>query len=126
MEVQRIVDSEPSLGEQNGAVEEIFASVMAAAEGGDAAAQQQLGVLYHRGACDGGPDHEAAAAWFSRAAEAGLASAQCNLGLLHLLGHGVPADDRLVRAPASPLSVCALSRHFARALSRDERSPLRL
>ena len=48
------MDSEPSLGEQNGAVEEIFASVMAAAEGGDAAAQQQLGVLYHRGACDGG------------------------------------------------------------------------
>ena len=86
---------------EHGAVEEIYASVLAAAEGGDAAAQQQLGVMFHRGVTGNGPDYERAALWFSKAAEAGLASAQCNLGLLHLLGHGVPADDRLASPSAS-------------------------
>ena len=82
-----------------GAVEQIYSSVMAAALGGDVAAQQQMGVLHHRGVAGRGPDFEEAARWFAKAAEAGLASAQCNLGLLHLLGHGVPADDRLARNP---------------------------
>ena len=75
-------DALPGIGEDTGNVEEIHAAVLAQAEAGDATAQQQLGVMYHRGVPEAGiePDHVAAALWFSKAAEAGLASAQCNLG----------------------------------------------
>ena len=75
----------------------ICALVQAQADAGDATAQQQWGVIHYRGVREAGisSNHGAAAFWFEKAAHAGLAPAQCNLGLLHLLGHGVPVDDRL-------------------------------
>ena len=76
---------------------EICAVVQAQANAGVATAQQQYGVFAYRGVPEAGIkiDHAAAAAYFGLAAQAGLAPAQCNLGLLHLLGHGVPVDIRL-------------------------------
>ena len=105
----------------------MYESVLAAAEEGDPTAQQQLGVMFHRGATpsdnSGEADHVQAALWFSRAAEAGLASAQCNLGLLHLLGHGVAQDDRLAVAPPRKMSVfrgAAAASRRAAAVGRSE------
>ena len=76
---------------------EICAVVQAQADAGDATAQQQWGVIHYRGVREAGisSNHGVAAFWFEKAAQAGLASAQCNLGLLLLLGHGVPTDDRI-------------------------------
>ena len=64
----------------------ICAVVQAQADAGDATAQQQLGVISYRGVPEAGIkiDHLAAAVCFRLAAQAGLAPAQCNLGLLHL------------------------------------------
>ena len=64
---------------------EICAVVQAQADAGDATAQQQLGVILYRGVPEAGIkiDHLAAAVCFRLTAQAGLAPAQCNLGLLH-------------------------------------------
>ena len=63
------------------------------AEQGDAVAQFYLGLMYRKG--QGVPQDEAAAAqWFRRAAEQGVAEAQNILGLLmYDQGKGVPQDD---------------------------------
>lgn len=62
------------------------------ARSGDPAAQRNLGHLYRYGL--GVPqDFEAAAAWYGRAAEAGLARAQANLAMMHLRGQGMPPDS---------------------------------
>ena len=121
-------DALPGIGEDTGNVEEIHAAVLAQAEAGDATAQQQLGVMYHRGVPEAGiePDHVAAALWFSKAAEAGLASAQCNLGLLHLLGHGVPTDDRLAASwlsRAADAGVAPAQNHYGRLLQEGRGVP---
>ena len=53
-------------------------------------------MISYRGVPEAGinSNHGVAAFWFEKAAHAGLASAQCNLGLLYMLGHGVRKDDR--------------------------------
>jgi TPR repeat protein len=62
------------------------------AKQGDAAAQNQLGVMHYLGL--GTPvNHRRAAHWFKRAALAGDGNAQRNLGSLFRQGLGVPRDD---------------------------------
>ena len=116
-----LVTDEKNPEQDTRTVDEIRAEVLAQAEAGGATAQQQLGVMYHRGVPEAGiePDHVAAAHWFSKAAEAGLASAQCNFGLLHLLGHGVPTDDCLAAhwlGQAADAGVAAAQNHYGRLL----------
>lgn len=61
------------------------------AEGGDAVAQFNLGLMYRRG--HGVlQDYAEAAKWYRRAAEQGHASAQNNLGFMYDRGRGVPQD----------------------------------
>jgi len=62
------------------------------AEGGDAAAQFTLGVLYNRGDSGVARDMIEAARWYRKAAEQGHTVAQYNLGILHATGSGVPHD----------------------------------
>ena len=60
---------------------------------GDADAQTNLGVMYHRG--DGVPQNDKTAVkWWKLAAEQGHADAQYKLGLLHEIGLGVPPDKK--------------------------------
>ncbi len=62
------------------------------AKQGDAAAQNNLGVMYKMG--QGVPQDDAEAVkWFRKAAEQGMAKAQYNLGLMYGNGEGVPQDD---------------------------------
>ncbi len=60
------------------------------ADGGDRAAQHNLGAFF----ADGQGDYVEAGRWFRKAAEQGLAEAQFNLGLMYALGQGVPQDYR--------------------------------
>jgi hypothetical protein len=61
------------------------------AEGGDPAAQTNVGEIFEKGL--GVPaDHAAAAVWYRRGAERGSSRAAINLGQLYEQGHGVPKD----------------------------------
>ena len=61
------------------------------AQQGNAAAQNNLGMMYKKG--DGvAQDFDTAVKWFKLAAKQGHTSAQSNLGLMYFFGHGVPAD----------------------------------
>ena len=63
----------------------------ARAEQGDATAQFNLAVMYHKG--KGVPqDYAEAAKWYRKAAEQGHADAQYNLGNMYGKGQGVPQD----------------------------------
>ena len=63
-----------------------------AAAGGNADAQNYLGVRYAFG--DGAPqNYVQAAKWYEKAAVQGYARAQNNLGALYANGHGVPQND---------------------------------
>jgi len=74
-----------------------FAAYEAAAETGDAAAQNNLGILHEVGA--GIPaDTDAAESWYRRAAEQDLPMGQYNLGILY--GTGPPKTRDSVRAYA--------------------------
>jgi TPR repeat protein len=62
-----------------------------AAEGGDAAAQNNLGAAYHLGR--GVPqDYAEAMRWFRKAADQGYAAAQNNIGMMYDQAQGVPRD----------------------------------
>lgn len=61
------------------------------ADQGNAAAQFNMGMIYHAG-YGVAADDAVAAVWFQKAAEQGFARAQSALGLLYLAGHGVPQD----------------------------------
>ena len=62
------------------------------AQGGEAEAQNQLGIQYSEG--HGLPqNHQEAKYWFKRAADQGHAGAQVNLGTLYSLGQGAPFSD---------------------------------
>ncbi len=62
------------------------------AKQGDAAAQNNLGVMYKMGL--GVPqDYAEAVRWHRKAAEQGDAIAQNNLGVMYAKGQGVPQDD---------------------------------
>ena len=64
------------------------------AEGGDASAQNKLGLLYYEG--KGVPqDYRRAKHWFEEAAKQGHAGAQVNLGTLYLHGEGAPQSDQM-------------------------------
>ena len=61
------------------------------AQQGYAAAQYNLGFMYHRG--KGVPqDYKAAIKWYTLAAEQGHAGAQYNVGVMYDFGKGVPQD----------------------------------
>jgi len=61
---------------------------MAAAEGGDAEAQTNVGEIFERG-LGGSPNYEAALIWYNKAAQQGNSRAQFNLGTLYERGLGV-------------------------------------
>lgn len=64
------------------------------AEGGDASAQNELGLLYYEG--KGIPqNHRKAKEWFDRAVEQGHTGAQVNLGTLYLRGEGAPQSSQM-------------------------------
>ncbi|MCH7224736.1 tetratricopeptide repeat protein [Haloferula sp. A504] len=65
-----------------------YRHLVAAADGGLATAQNELGLLYVSGNL-GAADGPAAVAWFTRAAKAGMAAAQNNLATLYERGAGV-------------------------------------
>lgn len=62
-----------------------------AAEGGDVAAQYNLGIAYANGTGTE-RDYGQSIKWFRRAAEQGAAPAQFNLGVIYQRGLGVPQD----------------------------------
>jgi hypothetical protein len=64
---------------------------MAAAEAGDADAQNNVGEIYERG-LGGQPNFEVAVIWYQKAADQGYARALFNLGTLYEQGQGVPKD----------------------------------
>ena len=64
--------------------------LMPLADGGDRAAQHNLGAFF----AEGQGDYAEAGIWFRKAAEQGLAEAQFNLGVLYANGRGVPQDHR--------------------------------
>ena len=64
------------------------------AEGGDASAQNKLGLLYYEG--KGVPqNHRKAKEWFDKAVEQGHTGAQVNLGTLYLRGEGAPQSSQM-------------------------------
>ena len=68
--------------------------MLSLAEKGDRSAQNGLGIIYGTGR--GVPiDSAKSAAWYTRAAQGGLAIAQVNLAYMYLNGEGVPKDLRL-------------------------------
>jgi len=76
---------------QGGAQETDIASLQAAAERGDPAAQHKLGLMLYRG--NGVPTNkEAAAQWVERAAIQGLAPAQNDIAAFYHSGQGVSQD----------------------------------
>src|SRR5262245_54325953 len=70
------------------AEDEAIAKLRTSAEGGNASAQNQLGLLYYEGT--GVPqDYRQAKQWFEEAAKQGHTGAQTNLGTLYLNGEGL-------------------------------------
>ena len=64
------------------------------AEGGDASAQNEFGLLYYEG--KGIPqNHRKAKEWFDKAVEQGHTGAQVNLGTLYLRGEGAPQSSQM-------------------------------
>jgi len=90
----------PSELEDPDAIEKKFKALVESAKTGDAAAQNNLGVMYYTGEAISknasgkilNNDPELAAGWFYRAAEQGYADAQFNLGLMYINGEGVEKD----------------------------------
>ena len=79
---------------QNNRFAEAFARFSDLAERGNLFAQNQLGIMYHRGL--GVPrDYETAVYWWREAAERGQVTAQCNLGIMYMYGVGAKQDDVL-------------------------------
>ena len=68
-----------------------YSEVRAAAEQGDATAQNNLGEMYKQGEGVAQDDAEAVA-WFRKAADQGLAQGQKNLGVMYMAGRGVARD----------------------------------
>ena len=76
------------------AEDEVLAKLRTSAEGGDAAAQNKLGVLYYEGKRVP-QDYRQAKQWFEEGAKQGHAGAQTNLGALYLHGEGAPQSDQM-------------------------------
>ena len=89
-DVELTVD--PSMNKR--AEDEAIAKLRTSAEGGDASAQNKLGLLYYEGT--GVPqDYRQAKQSFEEAAKQGHTGAQTNLGTLYLNGEGAPQSDRM-------------------------------
>ena len=71
-----------------GQYEESYAWAKKLADRGDARGQNLLGIHYRNGKCV----EQKAVYWFRKAAEQGLAPAQCNLGRCYMFGRGVRED----------------------------------
>jgi len=69
-----------------------FRETSAAAERGEASAQNSLGEMYKRGRGVARDDAQAVT-WFRKAADQGLAGGQYNLGVMYAGGRGVARDD---------------------------------
>jgi hypothetical protein len=70
-----------------------FDELTAAAQGGDAKAQYNLGMLYHNGGGKAHPrDYEQAMKWLRLSADQGNVEAEDRVGLMYYLGEGVPQD----------------------------------
>mgnify|MGYP005992906747 CR=1 FL=1 len=65
---------------------EMYEETLRAAQSGDAAAQNDLGVMLHSGASPGGFDSPAAKQWFTKAAAQGSPEAHVNLAFMHVTG----------------------------------------
>src|SRR5215472_7226449 len=89
-DVELTVD--PSMNKH--AEDEATAKLRTSAEGGDASAQNQLGLLYYEGT--GVPqNYLQAKQWFEEAAKQGHAGAQTNLGTMYLHGEGAVPNNRM-------------------------------
>ena len=76
------------------AYEATMEKVRKSAEGGDASAQNTLGLLYYEG--KGVPqDYRKAKQWFDKAVEQEHTGAQVNLGTLYLRGEGAPESSQM-------------------------------
>ena len=64
------------------------------AQGGDASAQNELGLLYYEGR-GVGQNYRKAKEWFDKAVEQGHTGAQVNLGTLYLRGEGAPQSSQM-------------------------------
>lgn len=69
-----------------------LASVVQAAEQGDAKAQMRMGIIYDNGLEGRLQDYAQAARWYRMAALQGLPEAQNNLAVLYKDGQGLPQD----------------------------------
>jgi len=70
-----------------------FDELSAKAEGGDAKAQYNLGMMYHNGGGKAHPrDYEEAMKWLRLAADQGNVEAEDRVGLMYYLGEGVRQD----------------------------------
>ncbi|QNM95793.1 Sel1-like repeat-containing protein kinase family protein [Chitinimonas koreensis] len=67
-------------------------ALRSAAEGGDPAAQTQLGLRYRKGQ-DVPADNQKAVEWYRRAAEQNHAGGQAYLGFMYMTGRGVDRND---------------------------------
>lgn len=68
-------------------------NIMALAKGGDAKAQNEVGLWYYEGRHQLDRDYKEALQWWSRSAGQGNPQAIGNMGLCYETGHGVPADS---------------------------------
>ena len=64
------------------------------AQGGDASAQNELGLVYYEGR-GVGQNYRKAKEWFDKAVEQGHTGAQVNLGTLYLRGEGAPQSSQM-------------------------------
>lgn len=69
----------------------------AAAPGGNAMAENDLGCLFDSGQVTGSPDPAAAATWYRKAADHGFDIAQFNMGCMFRGGKGVPCDLKMAK-----------------------------
>src|SRR5437667_384295 len=79
-------------GQQREADRRLLAVLRAKAENGDAQSQYEFGVALDFGKLGTTKDYVEAVKWFRKAADQGLAEAQCGLGFCYINGAGVPKD----------------------------------
>ncbi len=107
-----------------------YRHLLSAANGGLAAAQNDLGILYLSGNL-GISDPQAAASWFALAAQSNFAAAQNNLGALYEQGTAIGLDyekaAQLYAAAAQqghPSATLALARFHAAGAGTDVNRPM--
>jgi len=89
----------------------LYKATLAAASNGDAAAQNDVGVMLHSGASPAGQNNAAAKVWFAKAAAQGSPEAQVNLAFMHVAGS--VADTVDLPAAFACLQAAAKAGHAA-------------